>query len=98
MNKFVGLVALFTCLCFDASVNAIQCSLGLRGMLGGQQMDEVTNIECPDSSHVCVRADLEATYQGQTGKNQLQSKPILWPMHFVQNSERTSIFFFFVSF
>ena len=71
MNKFGGLVALFTCLCFDASVNAIQCSVGLRGMLGGQQTDQVTNINCPDSSYACVRADLEATYQGQTGRNRL---------------------------
>ena len=79
MTKFGGLVAFFTCLCFDASVNAGQCGQGVRGMVGGEDVDQTTNSECFNLSFVCVRAELEVTYQGQNGTSRLQCALILRP-------------------
>ena len=91
MTKFGGLVAFFTCLCFDASVNAGQCGQSVRGMVGGEDVDQTTNSECFNSSFVCVRAELEVIvsrtkwYESITVRTNFTT-------HFVQNSEHTSIF------
>jgi len=67
MNMFGGILV-FAALISNASVSAVQCLQGQRITENGVQISNtLTSSEC-DSSLVCNRIDVTASYRGQTGK------------------------------